>query len=88
MDKQELYKEVKNLDKLHGDFKKYVEFESVLHLVSQLKEPHKVTIPQFVANWIEYCKNTFLSLVRALMVEEVDFYNYANQKDRSRLIDF
>ena len=33
-------------------------------------------------------KNTFLSLVRALMVYEVDFYNYANQEDHSKLIKF
>lgn len=55
-----------------------------------LKKFEKVTIPQFVADWIEYCKNTFLSLAlaRALMIEEVDFYNYANQKDYFRLVDF
>lgn len=51
-------------------------------------EREKVTIPKFVADWIEYCKNTFLSLVRALMVYEVDFYNYANQEDHSKLIKF
>lgn len=51
-------------------------------------EREKVTIPKFVADWIEYCKNTFLSLVRALMVYEVDFYNYANQEDHSKLINF
>lgn len=51
-------------------------------------EPQKPVVPQFVADWIEYCKNIFLSLARALNVSEEDFYNYANQKDRSRLIDF
>lgn len=53
-----------------------------------IDEPQKPVVPRFVANWIEYCKNTFLSLVRALMVSDVDFYNYANQEDHSRLIDF
>ena len=52
------------------------------------QELNKPMIPQFVADWIEYCKNTFLSLVRALMVYEVDFYNYANQEDHSKLINF
>ena len=52
------------------------------------QELNKPVVPQFVADWIEYCKNTFLSLSRALMVDDVDFYNYANQKDSSRLTDF
>ena len=52
------------------------------------QELNKPMIPQFVADWIEYCKNTFLSLVRALMVYEEDFYNYANQEDHSKLINF
>ena len=53
-----------------------------------LKKFGKVTIPQFVADWIEYCKNTFLSLARALNVSEEDFYNYANQKDHLKLLYF
>lgn len=56
MNKQELYKEIIDLDKLYGDGKKYVELESVLHLVSQLKEPQKITVPKFVADWICYLK--------------------------------
>ena len=55
---------------------------------SMLKKFEKVTIPQFVADWIEYCKNTFLSLARALAVSEEDFYNYANQKDHLDLLYF
>lgn len=53
-----------------------------------LKKFEKVTIPQFVADWIKYCKNTNVTMTRALLVGEVDFYNYANQKDLSRLTDF
>lgn len=57
-------------------------------LGGMLKKFEKVTIPQFVADWIEYCKNTFLSLARALAVSEEDFYNYANQKDHLDLLYF
>lgn len=53
-----------------------------------LKKFEKVTIPWFIANWIKYCKNTGVTLVRALLVEEIDLYNYANQKDFTRLKDF
>lgn len=51
-------------------------------------EREKVTVPQFVADWIKYCKNTNVTMIRALLVGEVDFYNYANQKDNFRLVDF
>ena len=62
--------------------------KSFIDLIEQLDEPEKVKIPQFVADWIEYCKNTNVTMTRALLVGEVDFYNYANQKDLSRLTDF
>lgn len=51
-------------------------------------ERKKVIVPQFVADWIKYCKNTNVTLVRALLVEEVDLYNYANQKDSKKLKEF
>lgn len=57
-------------------------------MIEQLNEPQKVTIPQFVADWIKYCKNTGVTLVRALLVEEIDLYNYANQKDYKKLKEF
>ena len=53
-----------------------------------LKKFEKVTIPLFIANWIKYCKNTGVTLVRALLVEEIDLYNYANQKDYKKLKEF
>lgn len=57
-------------------------------MIEQLDEPQKVQVPQFVADWIKYCKNTNVTLARALLVEEVDFYNYANQKDSKKLKEF
>lgn len=54
----------------------------------EIGEPQKVTVPQFVADWIKYCKNTGVTLVRALLVEEIDLYNYANQKDSKELKEF
>lgn len=61
---------------------------TLLGWVKELDEPQKVVVPQFVADWIKYCKNTNVTMTRALLVGEVDFYNYANQKDLSRLTDF
>lgn len=53
-----------------------------------INEPQKVTVQQFVADWIKYCKNTNVTMTRALLVGEVDFYNYANQEDFSELKEF
>ena len=88
MNKEELIKEVKSLKYHNASKRSWIDQELVLELIDQLDEPQKPVVPRFVANWIEYCKNTFLSLVRALNVSDVDFYNYANQKDHSKLIDF
>lgn len=88
MDKKELCKEVEDLDLFNLGIRKYVALNEVMYLVKQLDEPEKVTIPQFVADWVGYCKNTSLSLARALAVSEEDFYNYANQKDRLDLLYF
>lgn len=90
MNKQELIEQVKAEKNIFGNKTKYIEKGAVIELVSKLDEPQKVTVPQFVADWIEYCKNTFLSsaLVRSLIVDKVDFYNYVNQEDFSKLKEF
>lgn len=88
MNKQELIKAVTELPVDASGPRPKIDKLTTLELVKLLDEPEKVKVPQFVADWIEYCKNTFLSLVRSLMVDEVDFYNYANQEDHSRLINF
>ena len=51
-------------------------------------EREKVTIPQFVADWIEYCKRTGVDLYHALEMGDLYFGNYANQKDDLKLKDF
>lgn len=53
-----------------------------------INEPQKPVVPQFVVDWIKYCKNTNVTMTRALLVGEVDFYNYANQKDDLKLKEF
>lgn len=55
---------------------------------NEIKLAKKVALPEFVNKWLEYCKNTGVTLTRALLVYDVDFYNYANQKDFTRLEDF
>lgn len=55
---------------------------------NKIKLAKKVELPEFVNKWLEYCKNTGVTLTRALLVDDIDFYNYANQKDFTRLKDF
>lgn len=55
MNKQELIKAIETLDKLYGD-KTYIVRDDVLKLVGQLDEPQKVTVQQFVAEYIEFKK--------------------------------
>lgn len=87
MNKQELIKKYeKECEMIYGF--PVIRLNLILEDLKQLDEPERVKIPKFIADWIEYCKNTFLSLARALMVSEDDFYNYANQKDRLELLYF
>lgn len=90
MNKQELIKRISELPYSEGPIADTVTVNRnwILGSIEQLDEPQKVTIPQFVAYWIEYCKNTNVTLVRSLLVEKVDLYNYANQKDYKKLKEF
>lgn len=92
MNKQELIKEVKKIGiyglNIFGTVVEGVPTETAIKLIEQLDEPQKVKVPQFVADWIEYCKFTHVNLQHALIVGDVYFYNYANQKDFSKLKEF
>lgn len=52
------------------------------------QELNKPVVPQFVADWIKYCKCTGVELQHALNMEDLYFYNYANQKDDLKLKEF
>ena len=90
MNKQELRKRIEVLPYAEGPIADTITINRnwILESIEQLDEPKKVQIPQFVANWIEYCKFTHVNLQHALIVGDVYFYNYANQKDFSKLKEF
>lgn len=48
----------------------------------------KPVVPQYVSDWIEYCKFTNVNLGRALFISDIDFYNYESQEDCSKLKEF
>ena len=84
--KQELISKYELLKNSY-DFK-VVATDDIISDLKRLDEPEKVTIPQFVASWIEYCKFTHVNLQHALIIGDVYFYNYANQTDFSKLKEF
>lgn len=90
MNKRELIKHIEDLPYKEGLIVDKIDIsrKGLLGLVKQLDESETVTISQFVADWIEYCKFTHVDLQYALIVGDVYFYNYANQKDFSKLKEF
>lgn len=84
----ELIDLINDLEKFRNKGFRDCNVEKILFSLKRIENDKKVKIPKFVADWIEYCKKTFLSPIRALKVNEVDFYNYANQEDHSKLIIF
>lgn len=88
MNKQELIEKYEKLEGVCKDPGAEIARLIFLEDLRELDELQKVQVPQFVADWLEYSKNTSLSLVRSLMLGNVDFGNYANQKDHPKLIEF
>lgn len=88
MNKQELIKAVIELPVDCSGSRPKIDQLTTLELIKLLNEPEKVQIPKFLSDWIEYCKFTHVDLQQALIVGDVYFYNYANQKDFSKLKEF
>lgn len=61
MNKQEL---IEYCESLKGDLNKFInaiDVNKIIKKIEQLDESQKVTIPQFVADWIEVCKEHLTS---------------------------
>lgn len=74
MDKKELVEKIESLPSNTSitSFRPYVDKKIVLGLISQLDEPEKVTIPQFVAEHIEWTKEEDFHLLGAMNRENFD----------------
>lgn len=53
MNKKELIERMEGLKNIFGNKCEYIEIDAVIELASELDEPQKVTVPQFVADWYE-----------------------------------
>lgn len=68
MNKKELKKHIEGLPYSAGLIVDTIKINRnrLLKLIEQLDEPQKVTVPQFVADWIEYCKKHNFTLFGCL----------------------
>ena len=74
MNKQELIERLKDFKVPFGDESEYVKIDTVIKLASELDEQQKVTIPQFVADYIEFKKANNFHVYGAMRVIE-DHYD-------------
>lgn len=56
MNKKELIERIEGLKNLSGNKSEYIEIDMVIRLISELDEPQKVTVPQFVEDYIKDAK--------------------------------
>lgn len=54
-------------------------------LTEEMDKSYVVEIPDYVANWLEYCKLTNVSIRGSLVMNELFLYNYARKSDVEKL---
>lgn len=67
MNKKELIERIEGLKNLFSNKAEYIKIDAAIELISELDEPEKVKVPQFVAEWIEKCKEKEKSLLNSLL---------------------
>ena len=72
MNKQELIERIECLKNIFGNKNEYVKIDAVIELISELDEPQKVVVPQFVAEHIEWTKEQDFHLLGAMSRESFD----------------
>lgn len=66
MNKKELIERMEGLKNIFGNKCEYIKIDTVIELASELDEPQKPVVPQFVADWIERSKQEKRNLRNAL----------------------
>ena len=66
MNKQELIERIEGLKNIFGNKAEYIKIDAVIEIISELDEPEKVKVPQFVAEHIEWTKEEDFHLLGAM----------------------
>ena len=89
MNKQELIKKYKSalnkVDKDYGDYYKTEAYEEVLKDLKRLDEPQEVTVPQFVADWIEKNRGSLFGLNYDSVSSEIYDWVYEEEEEEGNL---
>ena len=85
MNKQELIERIECLKNIFGNECEYVKIDFVIELASELDEPQKVTIPQFVADWIEECEEKEKTLLNSLLYTPEGVNSWVGNSDNQEL---
>ncbi len=85
MDKLELIERIESLKNIFGNKNEYVKIDMVVELISELDEPQKVTIPQFVADWIEECEEKEKTLLNSLLYTPEGVNSWVGNSDNQEL---
>lgn len=99
MNKQELINSVKAwgawcTDHNTGEKDRYVKIDKVRELIEQLDEKQKVTVPKFVATWINQCKEKatladcldgYYEISNGEVVSSEDFQNWVVDNENDEL---
>ena len=88
MNKQELIERMKGFKKNFGNKVEYIELDTAIELISRLDAPGKVTVPQFVADWIDNMKGQGETLYYGLdhtPPQEVDLWFCEDEINRQNI---
>ena len=89
MNKKELIKEVKEVGiyglNIFGTVVEGVPTKTAIKLIEQLDETQKVTIPQFVADWIEECEEKEKTLLNSLLYTPEGVNSWVGNSDNQEL---
>lgn len=85
MNKQELIERIECLKNIFGNKNEYVKIDMVVELISELDEPQKVTIPQFVADWIDECEEKEKTLLNSLLYTPEGVNSWVGNSDNQEL---
>lgn len=85
MNKQEFIEWMKSLKNIFGNKSEYIKIDTVIELASELDEPQKQVVPQFVADWIERNRGSLFGLNYDSVPSEIYDWVYEEEENLKKL---